>query len=102
MNVVNRLNCFLNLDVNKASGSGGTPTVLHSSTDALCAELSPVLPRLYRLSLKTWKTPRSFKLANIQPLSTKGKVSTNYIPVALTSIIYKIMKYALKNCLLTS
>ncbi|XP_045449132.1 uncharacterized protein LOC123657655 [Melitaea cinxia] len=52
------------LDVNKASGPDGIPAIVLRT----CApELSPPPTRLYRLSLKTGKVPKSWKLANVQP-----------------------------------
>ncbi|XP_049886813.1 uncharacterized protein LOC126381362 [Pectinophora gossypiella] len=88
------------LDVNKASGPDGIPArVLR-----LCApELSPVLTRLYRLSLEQRTVPKSWKLANVQPVPKKGSRAdpANYRPIAITSIICKVMERVLNSKLLT-
>lgn len=93
------LKCMLSLDVNKASGPDGIPAVVLKS----CApELSPILTRLYRLSLETGKVPSSWKVANVQPVPKKGSRSdpANYRPIAITSILCKIMERVLNNRLL--
>ena len=87
------------LDVNKASGPDGIPArVLR-----FCApELSPVLTRLYRLSLKTGSVPKSWKVANVQPVPKKGSRAdpSNYRPIAITSILCKVMERILNKKLL--
>ncbi|CAH2090623.1 unnamed protein product [Euphydryas editha] len=87
------------LDVNKASGPDGIPAIVRCT----CApELSPPLTRLYRLSLKTGKVPKSWKLANVQPVPKKGSRAdpVNYRPISVTSILCKTMERALNNKLL--
>ncbi|CAH2096385.1 unnamed protein product [Euphydryas editha] len=87
------------LDVNKASGPDGVPAIVLRT----CAlELSPPLTRLYRLSLKTGKVPKSWKLANVQPVPKKGSRAdpVNYRPISVTSILCKTMERALNNKLL--
>ena len=93
------LKCMLNLDVNKASGPDGIPAIV---LKRCAAELSPILTRLYRLSLKTGKVPKSWKHANVQPVPKKGCRAdpANYRPVAITSVICKIMERVLNNRLL--
>lgn len=89
-----------NLDVNKASGPDGIPARLLR----VCApELSPVLTRLYRLSLLTRAVPQSWKLANVQPVPKKGDRAdpTNYRPIAITSILCKVMERVLNRKLLS-
>ncbi|KAJ2941189.1 hypothetical protein O0L34_g10419 [Tuta absoluta] len=87
-------------DVNKASGPDGIPArVLR-----LCApELSPVLTRLFRLSLKERTVPGAWKLANVQPVPKKGdRVDpAHYRPIAITSILCKVMERVLNSKLLT-
>ncbi|KAL0878611.1 hypothetical protein ABMA27_003690 [Loxostege sticticalis] len=91
---------ILSLDVNKASGPDGIPArVLR-----YCApELAPVLTRLYRLSLKTKILPKSWKLANVQPVPKKGSRadSSNYRPIAITSVLCKVMERVLNRKLLS-
>ncbi|CAG4952044.1 unnamed protein product [Colias eurytheme] len=93
------LHIMRNLDVNKASGPDGIPAIVLKT----CApELSPVLTRLFRLSLKSGKVPKSWKLANVQPVPKKGSRAdpANYRPISITSIICKIMERLLNNRLL--
>ncbi|KAJ2947549.1 hypothetical protein O0L34_g17337 [Tuta absoluta] len=95
---VRRVLC--SLDVNKASGPDGIPArVLR-----LCApELSPVLTRLFRLSLKERTVPGAWKLANVQPVPKKGDRAdpAHYRPIAITSILCKVMERVLNSKLLT-
>ncbi|XP_045501381.1 uncharacterized protein LOC123698680 [Colias croceus] len=77
------LHIMRNLDVNKASGPDGIPAIVLRT----CApELSPVLTRLFRLSLKSGKVPKSWKLANVQPVPKKGSRAdpANYRPISIT------------------
>lgn len=60
---VRRVLC--SLDVNKASGPNGIPA-------RVSPELSPVLTRWFRLSLEKRTVPKSWKLANVQPVPKKG------------------------------
>ena len=88
-----------NLDVNKASGPDGIPAVVLKT----CApELSPVLTRLFRLSLESGLVPKSWKLANVQPVPKKGSRAdpANYRPISVTSILCKTMERVLNNRLL--
>ncbi|XP_063829236.1 uncharacterized protein LOC135078639 [Ostrinia nubilalis] len=88
------LNVLRSLDVNKASGPDGIPAIVLRN----CApELSPILTRLYRLSLETGLVPKSWKLANVQPVPKKGSRAdpTNYRPISVTSILCKIMERVL-------
>ncbi|KAJ2945954.1 hypothetical protein O0L34_g4871 [Tuta absoluta] len=95
---VRRVLC--SLDVNKASGPDGIPArVLR-----LCApELSPVLTRLFRLFLKERTVPGAWKLANVQPVPNKGDRAdpAHYRPIAITSILCKVMERVLNSKLLT-
>ncbi|KAJ0171262.1 hypothetical protein K1T71_012812 [Dendrolimus kikuchii] len=89
-----------NLDTNKASGPDGIPARVLKS----CApEISPVLTRLFRLSLKTGKVPTSWKQANVQPVPKKGSRAdpANYRPISVTSILCKSMERILNARLLT-
>jgi hypothetical protein len=94
--VLKTLRCLV---VNKASGPDGIPAIVLKT----CApELSPVLTRLFRLSLKTGLVPQSWKFANVQPVPKKGSRAdpSNYRPIAITSILCKIMERVLNNKLL--
>ncbi|XP_050550435.1 uncharacterized protein LOC126910797 [Spodoptera frugiperda] len=83
------LRVLCRLDVNKASGPDGIPAIV---LKACAPELSPVLTRLYRLSFRTGIVPKSWKLANVQPVPKKGVADpTNYRPISITSILCKIM-----------
>ncbi|KAJ0180804.1 hypothetical protein K1T71_004208 [Dendrolimus kikuchii] len=87
------------LDVNKASGPDGIPAIVLKT----CApELTPVLTRLFRLSLSTGIVPRSWKLANVQPVPKKGSRAdpANYRPISVTSILCKSMERVLNDRLL--
>ncbi|RVE49051.1 hypothetical protein evm_006297 [Chilo suppressalis] len=88
-----------NLDVHKASGPDGIPAIVLRS----CApELTPVLTRLFQLSLATGKVPSSWKLANVQPVPKKGSRTdpANYRPISITSILCKSMERILNHRLL--
>ncbi|XP_022838082.1 uncharacterized protein LOC111365117 [Spodoptera litura] len=87
------------LDVNKASGPDGIPALVLKT----CApELSPILTRLFRLSLETGLVPVAWKLANVQPVPKKGSRAdpNNYRPISVTSILCKSMERVLNNRLL--
>lgn len=87
------------LDVNKASGPDGISAVVLKT----CApELSPVLTRLFSLSLKTGVVPKSWKLANVQPVPKKGSRADplNYRPISITSLLCKCMERVLNSKLL--
>lgn len=89
-----------NLDVNKASGPDSIPLrVLKHCTP----ELSPVLRRLFRLSLETDIVRKSWKFANVQPVPKKGKRTdlSNYRPNALSSTFCKVMDRIINKQLLT-
>uniref|UniRef100_A0A2H1V1V5 SFRICE_013827 n=1 Tax=Spodoptera frugiperda TaxID=7108 RepID=A0A2H1V1V5_SPOFR len=69
-----------NLDVSKASGPDGIPAVVLKC----CApELSPILTRLFRLSLETGQVPVAWKLVNVQPVPKK--VVERYVSDARTN-----------------
>jgi len=90
------------LKVNKSSGPDGIPPVLLKNCRS---SLSGPLSRLYHLSYSSGIYPSQWKLANVQPAPKKGNRSdpTNYRPIAVTSILTKVMeriiKYELMNYL---
>ena len=88
-----------NLDVRKATGPDLVPAMV---LRACSAELTPVLTRLYRLSYKTSQVPNCWKLAHVQPIPKKGDRSdpANYRPIAITSIIGKVMERIINKQLL--
>ncbi|XP_045446613.1 uncharacterized protein LOC123654772 [Melitaea cinxia] len=93
------LRALRNLDTNKASGPDGIPARVLKT----CApELSPVLTRLYRLSLKSAQVPKAWKIANVQPVPKKGSRAdpANYRPIAITSILCKSLERILNDKLL--
>ena len=86
------------LDVHKSSGPDGIPAVVLKT----CApELTPVLTRLYRLSYNTG-VPSSWKVAHVHPIPKKGDRSdpSNYRPIAITSLLSKVMERVLNRRLL--
>ncbi|XP_063374973.1 uncharacterized protein LOC134662630 [Cydia amplana] len=94
-------------DVSNDNVPDNLPEIKHASRPAppqLCApEWSPVLTRLYRLSLQTRTMPKSWKLANVQPVPKKGSRADpcNYRPIAITSMLCKVMESVLNGKLLT-
>ncbi|XP_045454558.1 uncharacterized protein LOC123663965 [Melitaea cinxia] len=93
------LRALRNLDTNKASGPDGIPARVLKT----CApELSPVLTRLYHLSLKSAQVSKAWKIANVQPVPKKGSRAdpANYRPIAITSILCKSLERILNDKLL--
>ncbi|KAA5655210.1 reverse transcriptase family protein, partial [Pseudomonas aeruginosa] len=76
---------------NKSSGPDGiSPIVLK-----VCApELAPALTRLFRHSYVLGVVPHSWKTALVHPIPKKGdrSVPSNYRPIAITSLLSKIME----------
>ncbi|CAH2064889.1 unnamed protein product, partial [Iphiclides podalirius] len=85
------LKALRSLDVKKAYGPDGIPALV---LKACAPELSPVLTRLFRLSFETGVVPKSWKLANVQPIPKKGSRAdpANYRPISITSILCKTME----------
>ena len=93
-------NSFLNLNTSKASGPDGIPALVLKT----CApELTPVLCRLFSLSFKLGQFPDCCKLAHIQPIPKKGDKTSpsNYRPIALVSLLSKVMEKAINSQLLS-
>lgn len=87
------------LDVRKASGPDGIPGIVLKKC---AAELSPVLTRLYQLSYSSGHVPEAWREANVQPVPKKGERSdpANYRPIAVTSVLCKVMERILNNHLI--
>ena len=82
---------LLGLDPNKAAGPDG----MASRTLKECAkELSPHLCEIFRKSLENGEVPQLWKEANIVPIHKSGSkaVMANFRPVALTSVVCKVME----------
>lgn len=85
------LKVLLGLNIHKSAGPDGIPPiVLKSCARSLCRPLR----NLYYLSFSTGIFPRSWKIANVQPVPKKGKSSdpSNYRPISITSILSKVME----------
>jgi hypothetical protein len=85
------LKALLTLDVSKAAGPDGIPPIVLRN----CAlSLAVPLSKLFHLSLSTGRCPSMWKVANVQPVPKKGSLSdpSNYRPIALTSILSKVME----------
>nr|CAH7732737.1 unnamed protein product [Callosobruchus chinensis] len=79
------------LDINKATGPDMIPAVVAKK----CApELAPILTRLFRMSYSSGVFPKDWKSACIQPVPKKGSKAdpSNYRPIALLSVISKVME----------
>nr|CAH7728879.1 unnamed protein product [Callosobruchus chinensis] len=79
------------LDINKTTGPNMIPAVVAKK----CApELAPILTRLFRMSYISGVFPKDWKSACIQPVPKKGSKadSFNYRPIALLSVISKVME----------
>lgn len=87
------------LDIHKSSGPDGIPPVVLKT----CApELAPVLTRLFRHSYALGVVPTSWKTALVHPIPKKGDRSDpcNYRPIAITSLLSKIMESIINRQLL--
>ena len=90
---------LLSLDVHKSSGPDGIPAVVLKQ----CApELCPVLTRLFALSYSANEVPCSWKTALVHPVPKKGDRSdpSNYRPIAITSLLSKVMERVINTKLL--
>ena len=79
--------------------NGFPPTLLKSCR----ASLSRPLSRLFYTSYSSGIYPSEWKLANVQPVPKKSSRSdpANYRPVAITSIVAKIIKEIIKHNLMS-
>ena len=78
------------LKPNKAAG----PDQMMSRFKECAEEVAPLLQQIYRKSLDEGEVPRQWKDAEIVPIHKGGSkaVMANFRPVALTSIVCKIME----------
>ena len=93
-------NILYHLDSTKAAGPDGIPPIVLKK----CApELAPVLSKLYSLSYSTGSFPVSWKHAHVVPIPKKGDSSdpANYRPIALTSVLSKVMEAVINDHLLS-
>jgi Reverse transcriptase (RNA-dependent DNA polymerase)/Endonuclease-reverse transcriptase len=83
-----------------APGPDGVPVVLLKEC---VEELSGPLAALFRRSLDTGEIPCPLKLAKIIPIHKGGsrKLAKNYRPIALTSLISRVMEKVVKKGLVT-
>jgi len=84
------------LDVNKAAGPDGIPTILLK----MCADqLAVPLSHLFQKTLVTGKLPQDWKHAKITPIFKKGsrKKPGNYRPVSLTSQPCKVLERIIRK-----
>ena len=87
------------LKTNKSSGPDGIPPMVLKNCRS---SLSTPLSRLYHLSYSSGSFPSAWKLANVQPVPKKGSRSdpSNYRPIAVTSILAKVMERIIKQNLM--
>jgi len=88
------------LDTNKATGPDGIPPIVLKK----CApELSPVLSRLFELSLVKGRCPLSWKSSHVIPVPKKGDLSlpSNYRPIAITSVLCKVLETLLTEAIMS-
>ena len=91
---------FMKQNVHKAAGPDGVPPALLKS----CAhQLAPVFTDVFNASLEQRKVPVCFKTSCIVPVPKKATVArfNDYRPVALTSIIMKVLERFILNYLRT-
>lgn len=91
---------LLDLNVNKAAGPDGIPPKVLK----MCAQgLTKPLRRLFYYSYSSGIFPTSWKFANVQPVPKKGSRSdpSNYRPIAITSILSKVMEKIINRKLMS-
>ena len=84
------------LDTAKAAGPDGIhPRLLRECADVIVEPLA----QLYQLSLDTGEVPSSWKESVISPIFKKGarSLASNYRPVALTSILCKLLESIIRE-----
>lgn len=91
---------LLSLDTRKASGPDNIPAIMLK----VCApELVPILTRLFKMSYSAGMVPSSWKSALVHPIPKKGDRSdpSNYRPIAITSLLSKVMERIINTQLLS-
>nr|CAH7724573.1 unnamed protein product [Callosobruchus chinensis] len=87
------------LDINKATG----PDMISTVVPKKCApELAPILTRLFCMSYSSGVFPKDWKSACIQSVPKKGSKDdpSNYRPVALLSVISKVVEKCVNQVLM--
>ena len=81
-----------NLNQYKAAGPDSLPTFI---LKVAATEIAPVFTKIFQKSYDTGTVPSDWRDANIVPIYKKGdkQQPSNYRPVSLTSISYKIMEH---------
>ncbi|KAL8609731.1 hypothetical protein ACOMHN_042770 [Nucella lapillus] len=90
---------LLNLQPCKATGPDNISAFVLKTT---AQELSPLLTKLFQLSLDTEQVPSDWKQANIVPIFKKGdrNLPANYRPVSLTSITCKVLEHIVHSTIM--
>lgn len=80
------------LNVHKATGPDTIPARFLQD---FAPELTPIMTKLFQLSLDTGKVPDDWREASIVPIFKKGErhLASNYRPVSLTSISCKLLEH---------
>ena len=87
------------LDASKSTGPDGIPARVLKQ----CApELAPILTKLFQRCYERGHCPSQWKIAEVVPVLKKGDASnpSNYRPIAITSVICKVMETLLAKNLL--
>lgn len=88
-------NIVMKMKSNKACGPDGiSMRILKEGVDSL----SVALEIIFKRSMNFTEIPNDWKLANVAPIFKKGskKVTSNYRPVSLTSVVCKILEKIIK------
>jgi hypothetical protein len=90
------LKLLRDLKPNKATGPDSIPARLLKTG---AEELSPVLTKLFQLSLDQGHVPKEWKEAWVTPIFKKGDKHqpANYRPVSLTSIVCKVLEHVIHS-----
>ena len=83
----------------KTNSSAGPDDIQAILIKKCAPELAPILSKLYKLYYNSGIFPESWKLARIQPIKKKDDSSKvkNYRPIAITSVLSKIMEKAINE-----